>query len=99
MTASARHALELIRECVEEGRYTLTPHFSRRMDGRGLFWPDVVAVIENPRDVRSGGLDDGGRPKWLVAGRVSDGLAIEFVCILDIDENGNTTLFVTIYWD
>ncbi len=67
------------------------------MDERGLVWPDVMAVVEEPRDVRDDGEDRHNRPKWVIAGEAPDGLAIEVVCVLDVDEHGDMTVLITIY--
>lgn len=98
MTAPARRAIRLIQECIEQGKFILTTHFSRRMDERAFFWPDVLATIEDPRGVRSGGLDELGRPIWLVTGRVGGRLFVEIVCVLDKYEHGDQAVFVTLYW-
>lgn len=97
MDAKARKALRIIRRCVADGRYRVLPHFTERMDRRGLFWSDIVAVLDDPSDVRDGGPETLGRPKWIIAGTAADGLAIEFVCVLDTDERGRLTLFITAY--
>ncbi len=97
MDAEARKALRTIRRCVAAGRYRLLPHFTERMDKRGLFWPDVLAVLDEPADVRDGGADRFDRPKWIVGGKTSDGLTVEIVCVLDVDENGDIALFITAY--
>jgi hypothetical protein len=99
MAPTARRALRLIRRCVEESRFILTTHFSHRMDERGLVWPDVLAAIDEPSGVRFGGLDEIGRHKWIIAGRAADGLEVELVCIWDEDDNGDTTILVTMYWE
>jgi len=74
-------------------------HFARRMDERGLFWPDIQCVLAAPSDVRDGGKDDLGRPKWIIAGKATDGLKLEIVCVLDVDDEGNLAVFVTAYWN
>lgn len=61
-------------------------------------WPDVLGVIDDPSDVRAGGPERLGRPKWLLSGDTTDGLAVEIVCVLDTDAAGDTTVFVTLYW-
>jgi uncharacterized protein DUF4258 len=99
MTPSARRALRLIRTCIEEDRIIVTVHFSRRMDQRGMVWPDVLTAIDAPDDVRWGGGDESGRPKWHIAGRAADGLDIELVCVLDEDESDRMVVFVTLYWE
>jgi hypothetical protein len=99
MAPSARHALGLIRGCIGADRFILTAHFSKRMDLRGLVWADVLATLDDPADVRPGGDDEHGRPKWLIAGAAADGLDLEVVCVLDKDDQGHRTVFVTIYWE
>ena len=97
MDAGCRRALNTIRRCVDEGRYVVLHHFVQRMDQRGLFWPDVLAVIDDPADVKGKGPDRYGRPKWILTGTASDGLEIELVCVLDRDEHGDLTVFITSY--
>ena len=97
MDVAARKALALIRRCVARGRYRLLPHFTERMDERGLFWPDVLAVLDRPGGVRDDGRDRYGRPKWIIVGETPDGVALELVCAIDADERGRLTVFITIY--
>ncbi len=87
----------MIRKCVEEDRYALTIHFSERMKQRGLFWTDVQAVTENPKDVRSQRTDEYGRPKWIILGEAAFGDDIEIVCAIEIDES--ETEFITLFWE
>lgn len=97
MDARARRALDTIRGCVAAGRYLVLRHFAERMDQRGFFWADVLAVLDSPAAVRDDGRDRFGRPKWIVAGRTADGLTIELVCAIDTDARGRRTVFITIY--
>lgn len=97
MDAKGRKALFVIRRCVAARRYRLLAHFTQRMDGRGLFWPDVAAILNDPADVRSSGSDRWGRPKWIIAGKSACGEKLELVCVLDRDDRGNLTVFITIY--
>ena len=97
MTAEARRAIIEIRECIDADRYALTAHFSRRMEERGLFWPDVQAVIDDPEDVRSQGMDEYGRPKWIIHGEAALGYDIQIVCAIEIDQT--ETEFITLYWE
>ena len=97
MTAEARRAKGVIRKCIEADRYALTVHFSRRMEQRGLFWPDVRAVIGDPDDVRSQGMNEYGRPKWIICGEAAFGGDIEIVCAIEIDPT--ETEFITLYWE
>lgn len=101
MDAKARRAWSVIRKCVAAKRYVVLPHFVQRMDQRGFFWPDVLAVIDDPMDVRDAGRDRYGRPKWIVSGTAPDGIAVELVCVLDRDPDVHRgralTVFITIY--
>lgn len=97
MDAKARKALNLIQECVAAKRYVVLTYFAKRMDLRGFFWADVLAVINDPGDVRFDGHDRFDRPKWIVSGETLDGLDVELVCAIDRDERGNVTVFITIY--
>lgn len=97
MNAEAKQALETIRECVAAEQYRLLIHFRLRMATRGLVWPDVLAALDDPKDVRYDGPDRHERPKWIVSGVAADGLAVEFVCVLDEDDSGGWTVFITIY--
>ncbi|HSW46606.1 MAG TPA: DUF4258 domain-containing protein [Phycisphaerae bacterium] len=75
----------------------MLPHFRERMAQRGLLWPNVLAVLDDPADVRDGGPETLGRPKWIVAGTAADGKGIEIVCVLDADEHGRQTVLITAY--
>ena len=97
MDAKTRKALSVIRRSVDDGRYRLTMHFTQRMDQRGMFWPDVLAVLDDPTGVRPDGRDRYDRPKWRLAGTATDGWELEIVCVLDVDEHGDVTVFITIY--
>ena len=99
MDARAKRALRTIRDCVAAGRYLVLAHFIKRMDSRGLFWPDVQSVIDSSEAVEDMGLDKDGRPKWRLRGRATDGLELEIACVLDRDEHGNLTVFITAYWN
>jgi hypothetical protein len=99
MDAKARKALQAIQDCVASGRYRVLEHFVQRMDLRGLFWPDIQAVIDSAQLVQSDGLDRVGRAKWRLRGRTTSRLAVEIVCAMDHDEHGNLTVLITAYWD
>ena len=43
-------------------------------------------------------LDRWNRPKWVLDGTVSGDLPIEVVCAIDEDDDGELTVFITIYW-
>ena len=95
MTAAT--ALKIIRSCVSAGRVILKDHFVERMAQRGMFWSDVLAIIDAPRGIRTDGDDKFGRQRWFIAGDAPDGLRIEILCVIDEDEP--TTIFITIYWE
>ena len=98
MDAKARRALLTIRACLAVGRYYVLTHFTERMDHRGLVWPDVQAVVDAPGRVRDAGRGDRyGRPKWIIGGTAADGEPLEFVCVLDTEERGRVTVFITIF--
>lgn len=97
MDAQAREALAIIRRCVAADRFSLARHFQERMDQRGFLWVDVLAVLDSPTEVRDGGQEHEGRPKWIIAGDAADGLSVEMVCVLDTDEQGDWTVFITLY--
>jgi hypothetical protein len=95
--ADARQALRIIRSCVNRERVTLVPHFMDRMEESGMVWADVLAILDAPTDVRDGRPEKLHRPKWAVAGVAGDGLPLEVICVLDQAEDGDWTLFITIY--
>jgi hypothetical protein len=96
VTAEARRAIAVIHECIQTDRIALTIHFSQRMQQRGLFWPDIQAVIDDPEDVRSQGMDEFNRSKWIIVGESAIGDDIEIVCAIEIDET--ETEFITLFW-
>jgi hypothetical protein len=67
------------------------------MEERGLFWPDVQAVINHPEEVKSQGMDEYGRPKWIIRGEAVLGDDIQIVCAIEI--NQSETEFITLYWE
>ena len=97
MNAKAHAALLTIRACVAVDGYRVLPHFRQRLARRGLLWTDVLTVLDEPATVRFDGHDELDRPKWCVAGRAVDGEKLEFVCVLDVVEHGEYTVFITIY--
>ena len=98
VNAEARRTLAVIQQCIADERYVALPHFTQRMDQRGLMWPEVLSLIDDPTEVRADGRDEWSRPRWIVSGRAADGMDIEIVCVLEADENGNMTVLITIYW-
>ncbi len=98
MDDEARQALATIRDCVRRDRVRIKPHFTERMHERGLYWADVIAVIDEPAGIRENGCDDAGRAKWIVAGSAYDGLNVEIVVALDRDARGKLTVFLTMFY-
>lgn len=98
MKAAERRALTVIRDCVAAERFVVLKHFAQRMDERGLFWADIQEAIARASSVRGDGHDDFGRARWILRGTATDGLELEIVCVLDTDEQGKVTVFITVYW-
>lgn len=73
-------------------------HFVKRMDACGMFWADVEAVLDNPQAVRDDGFDRWDRPRWILEGTAPDGLPIGVVCVIDEGDQGESTVFITMYW-
>jgi hypothetical protein len=94
MTSQA--ALDLIRQCVDEGRIVVKDHFTERLAERGLFWGDVLALLHSPATVWNDGLDEFGRERWLIAGRIAPRWSAEILCT--IQQDGPVTIFITLYW-
>jgi len=99
MSPDARRALRTIRRCVASGRYRLTRHFRVRLAERGVLWPDVLTVFDEPDEVRADGLDDADRERWIVTGPAADGSTMTLVCAIGRASDGTLTVFVTVYWD
>lgn len=99
MTPEARKTLRTIRRCVAADRVLVLPHFIQRMDERGLVWPDVLTVLDAPATVQADGMDDWGRPRWIVSGEAADGLSASMVCVLSRDARGESTVFITLFWE
>ena len=100
MTPAAQHALRIIRDCLAKDRVVIVPHFMDRMEQRGMAWGDVLAVFDAPDapgKLRDAGRDRYDRPRWIARGKAADMLDVEIVCVLDRDDRGNVTVFITIY--
>ena len=92
-------ALSIILECIELERFEVLEHFRSRLAQRGLFWADVLAVIENCSNAREDGIDLFGRPRWLIKGKAADDFMAELLAVLDRDDEGNAVVFITIYFE
>lgn len=55
-----------------------------------------MAVVDRPHRIESDGMDGWDRPRWIVRGTAADGLGIELVCVLDTDDHGDVTVWVTL---
>lgn len=95
MTASK--AIATIRDCIDDDRIEVKDHFLQRMSQRGMFWPEVTAIIFGEPSLRTDGEDDFGRERWFLAADAPDGLPIELLCV--IDDTGPTSVLITIYWE
>ena len=91
-------SLSTIRRCIAADRVRVLDHFRERMDVRGLVWADVLALIDDPADVRGDGEDDWGRPRWIIAGPGARGDRAGLVCAIGRDKSGVVTVFVTMFW-
>jgi len=98
MDADARRALRTIHRCIEAGRFRLTAHFRQRMAERGIVWPDLLAIVDGPAEVKADGADDWGRARWIMSGEAANGEPVDLVCVLDRNDAGELVVFITIYW-
>lgn len=83
--------------CVRENRVVIKDHFADRLAERGLFWGDVLQVLDAPDSVAQDGYDEYGRERWFVSGMVAGQWCVEILCVIETD--GPTTLFITLYWE
>ena len=95
----SQEAIRIIRKCVSEDRYIPLRHFIERLDERGVFWSDILAILDHPKSVKDAGLDEYDRPRWLVAGKTTDLLSLEMVVVIDQDDDGNYVVMITIYYE
>lgn len=57
--------------------------------------PDLLSLLSEPDDAHSDGLDQHGRERWFLNGRLHDGTVAETLVLLDC--RPHATVF-TIYW-
>jgi hypothetical protein len=104
VTPEERRTLAIVRDCIEADRFAVSRHFMERMHERALFWPDVLAVIDDPDEVHSDAMDDYNRPKWRIIGAAAGIADIEIVCAIETVKNEagedeeSETEFITLYW-
>ena len=96
---TSAEAIGTIRECVEADRVIIKDHCAQRLAERGLFWGDLLCLLDSPTRVRKDGEDEFGRERWFVRGRLGEDYAAEVLCVIDIDMDGPMTVFVTVYWE
>ena len=89
--------INIIRSRISKNRYRRLVHFNQRMDERGLFWADVMAVIDEPSQVVDDGVDEFGRERWLISGLTTDELSIKLVTVLDFDAKGQMVVLITLF--
>jgi hypothetical protein len=91
-------ALLHVQEAVEAENYTVRDHFYDRMNLRGMFWPDVSAVVASPSNIRTDGTDEYGRERWFFKGMTTAQSEIEILVVFEGGSTGSP-IFWTIYWD
>ncbi len=94
---SPQQAIDVIRDCVAADHVIIKDHFLERLAERGLFWGDVLGVLESPDGIRDDGYDEYDRERWFLAGTVAGRYSAEILCVIDAD--GPTTVFITLYWE
>jgi len=77
-----------------DGRSSPTPD-----KPRSVCTADVTSRIpgDDRTTVRFDGHDRYDRPKWVIEGKTVGELDIGLVCVLDTDDHGRVTVFITIY--
>jgi hypothetical protein len=98
MEMTPDEALQFVQRAVETENYSVRDHFEERMSLRVFFWPDVLAIIETPSSVRTGGKDEYKRPRWFLRGKTTAQAEIELLCVFEVD-GSDSVIFWTIYWD
>jgi hypothetical protein len=96
---TGQEAIKVICKCLDAGQFLPTEHFDQRMEERGLFWWDIVAVIEQPNKIENDGYDTWGRNRWLVSGDTPDNLPIKIVCALEERDDGGFVVLITIHYE
>lgn len=99
MDKASAQAVSTIRRCIARDRVRLTMHFRVRLTERGVLWADVLTLFDEPLRVKSDGIDDEGRPRWIVHGASADRAAMTVVCAIGRDQSGELTVFVTAFWE
>jgi hypothetical protein len=97
LKVKASKAIAVICDCIDNDRAEIKDHFLLRMSQRGMFWPDVMAIILDEPSLRTGGDDEFGPERWFMAADAPDGLPIELLCAIDDAEP--LSVLITIYWE
>lgn len=87
-----------VQRAVEAENYLVRDHFEQRMSERGLFWADVLSVVEDVSDVRTDGTDEYDRERWFFKGMATANAEIEILCVFESDGTESVICW-TIYWD
>lgn len=64
-----------------------------------MLWADVLAVFDAPTEVLDRGVDDVGRPRWIVRGKAANGQVMAAVCAIGRDAMGDLVVFITAFWE
>ncbi len=84
----------LILLCIDQSSFEFNDHFIQGLDRRGLFFADVLLMVQSPGTIRLDGDDEFGRQRVLLRGEVVGGEAELLVCV----EPEPFCEFITIYW-
>jgi hypothetical protein len=87
-----------VRKELDAENYVVRPHFYDRMNLRGMFWPDVLSIVEKPSAVRTDGVDQYGRERWYFRGMTTARAEVELLCVFENDGT-DSVIFWTIYWE
>lgn len=87
-----------VQTAIEAENYLVRDHCEERMSLRGMFWPDILSVVENATGVRTDGADEHGRERWFFKGMTTARSEVEVLCLFEND-GSDTVIFWTIYWD
>lgn len=98
MDAEARRAVTTIRGCVQDGRYRFRSHFEDQMNARGMYWTDILLVLDRPEEVNDDGWDRFDRPKWRIYGHGWKNEPVEIVCALGFRAGQSFAHFITLYF-
>lgn len=96
MDAEAQSAWQQTRNAVAADLMVSTVHFDRNLAKRGMLWPDLLTILDEPTRLENQGIEEHGWPKWRIWGNASDGSPAAIVIALQ--DNGWVRL-ITIHWE